>query len=115
MTQHVSGRALRREERDKHILLAICSHIANGAKHFNAERPHHKYVAKTHAYHAAFQSNAFQGSAFQTSAGLTIKLDGSAAIELGEKIEALLLAEKVIVFWMERIEHSNPPKILQKP
>ena len=91
----------RRKEREafrsSESLLQLVSHIANGAKHFEATASHHKsvddLVSNTGGFSpAAFSTKAFSPSAFKFT-GLTVKLsDGSSR-------HVFDIAEDVIKFW----------------
>jgi len=86
------------QEEKASILLQICSHIANGVKHFHALAKKQQSVAEVRVQEGAFQRNAFQADAFQVEA-LIIQLDGQAAIQFGAEIECLTLATKVLKYW----------------
>jgi hypothetical protein len=88
----------RREEEKASILLQVCSHIANGIKHFQATRKNHRSVADLMVQEGAFQRDAFQANAFQVEA-LIIKLDGQAAVQFGAEVECLALATQVLQHW----------------
>jgi hypothetical protein len=88
----------RRDEEKANVILQICSHIANGIKHFQATRANHKSVADVRVRKGGFQRKAFQGGVFQVEA-LVIKLDGQAASQFGNEIECLELASLVLRFW----------------
>jgi hypothetical protein len=86
-------------------LLQICSHIANGSKHFKATAKHHRAVKDTSLRKGAFDSIAFASDAFDTSR-LVISLDENVAKQLSlhtDEIECLVLAEKVLKFWKEHL------------
>ena len=89
----------RQEQEEKaSILLQICSHIANGVKHFHARAKKHQSVADVRVQEGAFQRNAFQANAFQVEA-LIIHLDGQAAVQFGAEVECLALATQVLQHW----------------
>ncbi len=88
-------------EREGNILLQVCSHIANGAKHFKATAKRHTSVKDTMVSAAAFQPNAFQENAFQVHGWLVIELDGEAAQMLGQNIEVVELARRLLRFWTD--------------
>ena len=89
----------RQEQEEKaSILLQVCSHIANGIKHFRATAKKHQSVADVRTQEGAFQRNAFQVDAFQVEA-LIIQLDGQAAGQFGAEIECLTLATQVLQHW----------------
>lgn len=77
-------------------LLALCSHLANGSKHFEATARHHKSVSDSHEHHGGF-SDEFS-SDFDVS-GLIILLDGDAKVQYGPQIQAHDLAVRVVEYW----------------
>ena len=95
---HPNDDAGRRAEENKCPLLQVCSHLANGAKHFEASAKQHTSVHDVVAEKGAFQRGAFQSSAFQVG-GLFIRLDDHAAALFGAKIEAIDFAQKVLAHW----------------
>lgn len=95
--------------RDNDVLLQVCSHIANGSKHFVAESKHHKTVSDTSIMDGAFQSNAFQTDAFQVPC-LLIQLEGEAQKKFGRSIEVLTLANQVLKYWESYINSSTQSK-----
>ena len=78
-------------------LLQVCSHIANGAKHFEATKARHKSVQDVEARRGKFFGDAFFGGDFFST--LNIHLDGQAAILWGAEIAAVDLASVVLKFW----------------
>jgi hypothetical protein len=96
----------RKHVRDKNVLLQVCSHIANGSKHFVASDKRHVSVKDVRKNEGAFQRDAFQSDAFEVPR-LQIDLQGKAARELGESIDAFELAGKVLNFWKNNQEISN--------
>ena len=89
----------RQEQEEKaSILLQVCSHIANGIKHFRATAKKHQSIADVRAQGGAFQRNAFQVDAFQVEA-LVIQLDGQAAGQFGAEVECVTLATQVLQYW----------------
>jgi len=88
----------RKNVRDQSVLLQVCSHIANGSKHFVASDKRHVSVKDARKNEGAFQRDAFQPDAFDVPR-LQIDLQGKAAQELGECIDTFELAGKVLNFW----------------
>lgn len=91
----------RKALRDSTPLLALVSHIANGAKHFEATAKHHKSVDDVRAHEGGFSPSAFSSSAFSPAAfqfaGITIKLsDGSAR-------HVFDIADEVISYWQREL------------
>ena len=102
---HPGNSSNRTTLRKSSIYLQVCSHIANGAKHFKATKPHHTSVSDT-SLNGAIQRNAFQNNAFDVTR-LSIDLDGAAAKQLGSSIEVVELAGRILKFWEN---HMNPTK-----
>ncbi len=74
------------------MLLQICSHIANGFKHFRVEGPHHKSVTSSQVEIDALDPDVFQNGAFDPDefqndpfdpGRLIVELDGDAAAKYG--------------------------------
>lgn len=96
----------REKLRNENVCLQVCSHIANGSKHFKTEAKHHKSVSGMSSK-GAFQRNAFQNDAFDVTR-LSIDLHEDAAKELGSSsIEVVELAGRILKFWEN---HMNPTK-----
>ena len=97
---HLPGNSkIDKENRDKfeqqEILLQICSHLANGSKHFEATAAKHQSVQGTgteRGFGSGFSDDFDKG-------GLIVNLDGVAAATLGDKIRAVALAKDVLAFW----------------
>lgn len=96
-----ANRANRTKVRKSELLLQICSHIANGAKHFEVEAKHHQSVAGTdhisHFPEGYFTKGYWTNGYFFEC--LVIRLENEAAKDFGESIEVLSLAKKVMEFW----------------
>ena len=95
---HPDDDASRKAEEKGSLLLQVCSHIANGAKHFHATDKRHTSVADLYLEDGAFQGDAFQDDAFQVG-GLFVELDGQAAKTFGARLEAIDLAGRVLEHW----------------
>ncbi len=92
----------RTNARKKSVVLQVCSHLANGAKHFELEGRHHNSVSSTGAgvgwsREGFFAPDYFADGYFEER--LVVSLKGDAAKELGQSIGAIELAEKVIAYW----------------
>ena len=87
------------ERESKSKLLWVCSHLANGAKHFQAIK--HDAAKDTIVHQGAFDS-AFDSNAFDV-VELRIELDGEAAREFGRSIGVLEFADKALHFWEEHV------------
>ncbi len=85
----------------RELLLRVCSHIANGAKHFVVDPKRHDSVEDTEAK-GAFQRNAFQEEAFDVQRSV-VELKGGAALALGNSIEVPELARQVFDFWEKQL------------
>lgn len=93
--RHPDNAKRRQMERDgKSKLLWVCSHLANGSKHFQATR---RDAVKDTIVHEGPFDDAF-ADAFDVSE-LRVELDGEAACEFGPSIGVLPLADKVVHFW----------------
>ena len=100
--------------RKSEIILQICSHIANGAKHFNAQAKHHKSVSDT-ATKSVYSGGGMLKGSFPIGGVLKygvlgtwtdelyIELSGDASISFGESISVVSLAEKILTFWKTQI------------
>lgn len=95
---HPEDRAARDRLRNREMLLQVCSHLANQAKHHEAKAKHHGSVSSADVEWPTFDRKVFQKGAFQVG-GLPIKLKGDAARELGASIEAEELARRILRFW----------------
>lgn len=97
------GRDARSNERKANVLLQVCSHIANGAKHFITESSHHRSVSGTREVGGYFPPAYFAPSYFPHGmfphGNLVIQLDNEAANQLGAVIGAVDLAEKLMAYW----------------
>ena len=90
------------------IVLQICSHVANGAKHFEARNSKHKTV-----------SNVVSGGILCRDfskpicagfdIGLSIQLDGEAQEKFGNAIENVKLASILVEFWGNLLKNANKP------
>jgi len=85
-------------------LLALCSHIANGSKHFEATARHHGSFSDSEVHHGEF-SNEFNTD-FDVS-GLLLTLEGEAKRSFGEKAYAHELAERVYEYWAKTLGAEN--------
>ena len=94
---HPNDDIARKAEEADSPLLQVCSHLANGAKHFEARAKQHQSVANVIAEKGEFFGGGFFGGAFFGE--LSMDLDGQAALVLGQKIDALALAQAVLAHW----------------
>lgn len=56
-----ANRSQRKQVRANSVILQICSHIANGAKHFQVEDKHHKSVSDTGQTGTLYSGALFRG------------------------------------------------------
>ena len=105
-----AGKTDRTNARKDSVLLQVCSHVANGAKHFEVESKHHKSVSSTDkhdggGYFAAsfFPRGYFPSGYWGGGEVLSIKLENEAASQLGSTISVLNLADKIMAYWDEKI------------
>jgi hypothetical protein len=78
---HPNDKVSKEAEENATPLLQICSHLANGAKHFEARMKHHKSVGDVVAQEGKFFGGKFFGGGFFGE--LYVQLDGHAAVLLG--------------------------------
>ena len=96
----------RSSEKNQSTILQICSHIANGAKHFEVEDKRHKSVSSTHRGGGTGFGGANLGTNLINANGnlprgssLFVKLNGDAEKQYGRTVNVLLLAEDTLNFW----------------
>ena len=95
--------AARKELRSDSPLLQLCSHLANGMKHFRAEAKHHKSVSGATKSAGVF-GNVY-GDVYGNVYGreITIQLDGDAKQQYGDKINVVVLARHVLEYWEQAV------------
>jgi hypothetical protein len=93
-----SNKSKREQLESNSNLLQTVSHLANGAKHFQATHKQHASVKDATVTQGAFDAAAFSPDAFDVGE-LRVELDGDAAREFGSSIAVLELADKVLHFW----------------
>ncbi|MGQ3684522.1 MAG: hypothetical protein ACUBOA_05850 [Candidatus Loosdrechtia sp.] len=82
-------------------MLRITSHIANGAKHFEAKAKHHNSVIGTEKFRV-YEEGVFEQGVFYEP--LLIHLENNEATELGvTEIDVIDLGHKVLDFWRTRV------------
>ena len=93
----------RKKLKENSILLQICYHLANGAKHFEPEGKQNNSVSSTDAgfcyYPTALYPKSFYPEEYYPSGRLIVNLKGEAARKFGQVIGVMELAEKVLNFW----------------
>jgi len=97
-----ANEARRAQEKQSEVLLQMCSHTANGFKHFKVEAARHRSVTNSKVEGGAFDPSAFQNDAFDVGR-FVVDLDGDAAVKYGPDIEVTDLAEKMLSFWKSKI------------
>ncbi|WP_417387138.1 hypothetical protein [Gimesia sp.] len=92
-----SDKSQRTNMRQQNKILQVVSHIANGAKHFEATSSHHTSVNDLKFSRGGFSGNSFSSDAFDPSSfqfsGLTVKLSD------GQSKFAIDLADEAYEFW----------------
>jgi hypothetical protein len=81
------------------VLKKVCSHLANGLKHFEVDADRHHSVIRTELAGSAFDPHSFSPATFQVGR-LVIHLDEDAATALGmSSIDVVTLANEVLAYW----------------
>ena len=94
---HPENKNDRTKLRSSSSLLRITSHIANGAKHFEAKAKHHNSVTGTEKFRV-YEEGVYEPGCFYEP--LLIHLEHDEAQELGlTEIDAVDLGHKVLDFW----------------
>jgi hypothetical protein len=83
-------------------LLRVVSHIANGAKHFQATDSRHKSVEEIHVREGAFHTGVFHPDVFNVG-DLVVEIKGDEVTQFGSEISVIKLALMVIEFWAAKI------------
>jgi hypothetical protein len=96
-------REQRKEFRKSEVLLQVTSHLANGAKHFQAQAKHHQSVVKAQKTEY-FGPGYFQEGYF--GEWLFVELTGEAATKLGKSICTNDLAKRVLEFWRDHVSKA---------
>jgi hypothetical protein len=93
--------AARKVKRDSSELLKVTSHIANGAKHFQALAKHHDTVADLEQESGRFDPRSFSPRSFSPA---SFKMHGlNVRLEDGRVVHVLTLAEDVLRYWQREI------------
>lgn len=100
-TQNENRREERKNLRKSETFLQVVSHIANGAKHFEATAQHHQSVQDLETNTGGFSPNSFSTSAFSPGAfkfsGLTVRLSDGTIRHVFD------IADEVISYWEEKL------------
>lgn len=101
----INQSSARKTKRESSELLKITSHVANGAKHFQALAKQHNSVSNLKQHRGGFDPRAFSPRAFSPAAfkmhGLNILLEGDRVVHV------LTLAEDVLRYWQNEV---GPPR-----
>lgn len=94
---------LRTREINSSLVLQVCSHIANGAKHFELSPRRHRSVEAAEAQHGMFSGDHFSPEMFPPGffggTVLVVELTGDARAAFGDEIECVPLARRVLAHW----------------
>ena len=106
---HPGDRAQQKVLRASEPLLQAISHLASSAKHFDQLSRHHQSVGQTNLAGAPPPLLMYSLSNFPDhpirGLHLRVSLAGAAAAAFGQSVDAIELAERVLVFW------SSPGKL----
>jgi hypothetical protein len=90
----------KKAERQSDPLLETCSHLANGAKHFQVTHKKHQSVAGTQLHRGSFSNGFSRG--FDISM-LEVHLKGNAEAKLGSVVEVTDLSRMVLDYLRKRL------------
>ena len=100
---HPNDRKGRDSEEEDCRLLQLCSHIANGAKHFEATAKKHKSVRDVQNKSGVLNQGVLNTAVLNPNklnfAGLFVYLNGEAAKEFRSMIGVIDLAKKILEHW----------------
>ena len=96
-----ANRAKRTTERNGSLILQICSHIANGAKHFEVEDEHHSSVSDTGQTGGYYPPGYFPTGFMPhfPESRLVVRLDGAARTKFGNSVSAEELGQLIVDYW----------------
>ena len=107
-----ANRTERENLENSSTLLQVCSHVANGAKHFQVEAKHHDSVSDTVKsggyWSKGYWPAGYWGRGYRGNGALIIQLQGDAEMQLGSSITAVDLAQRILTFWESRSEFAKP-------
>ncbi len=101
-----TGKEKRTEARRNEVMLQVTSHLASGMKHLRVEAKHHQAVRATGRSSGLFPAGYWPPGYFPPGfhgEHLYVQLDGEAARLLGKQVGVVVLAEKVLALWRERL------------
>jgi len=97
---------IKKQMRETEALLRVTSHLANGAKHFEATATHHKSVDSIY-FHGIFDPAIFDPRIFDTKRRLVVKLQDTDATALDlQVVPAIELANRVLAYWKQNLLSS---------
>ncbi len=106
-----ANRDKREALRESSPLLQVCSHVANGAKHFKVEMKHHRSVSDTPKtggwWPDDFWATDYWADGYWYEGELVVELDGDAARDLGASVMAVQLAGQIYVFWESKLREPG--------
>lgn len=103
---HPSSKTARERLRNSSRLLKITSHIANGAKHFEATRSHHDSVKDVQEARLVERGYVEEGYA---EVPLIVRLTADAALDIGQdSIFVSDLAADVLAYWRAHFSAPTP-------
>lgn len=95
----------REDIKNNNIALQICSHIANGGKHFEIEAKHHNSVTGFNQVGGCFPENSLPKGSFPRGSlpvsQLIVHLENEAQETFGPSMSILNLAKEVMCFWQD--------------
>jgi hypothetical protein len=98
-----ANRAKRSTTRNASLILQICSHTANGAKHFEVEDKRHTSVSdtsQTAGYHPpGYFPAGYMPTNYFPESRLVVRLEGAARQKYGDTISAEALGQLIVDYW----------------
>ena len=98
-----SNDASRKDLRKNNTILQICSHLANGMKHFRAEAKHHESVSGALKNKGIFANSLPNVLPNAHPSKILIELDCDARNAYGDSISVVDLASLTLQFWEAEI------------
>lgn len=103
---HPNNRRHQREFEESEVLLQLCSHIANGAKHFTATAKKHQSVTSVENKNVANYGYQVEKGVIElgyVERCLYVELDGDAKSRYGKSMRAEVLAWEILEFWRQEL------------
>ena len=88
----------------KSLILKICSHIANGIKHFETNKKRHNSVKKVEKYRV-FEKDVFEDDIFDEP--IYIHFEDEYVPFFGKSLKVVDFAKIVMVFWEKELENRK--------